>query len=459
MYATNKGKLNEQLVLETLKEILPIIRKKYSKPTGTFHFQASDGSFQEVQPVDLALDLLLQDEHKNQLKEISKQIAKDYTKIHNLDDCISYDVVYKYLLKLLENEDIFTDIKITFSNVSNLITELDNLLTKEILGNKTIIFPLVGAYLKEQEKVTFASLEFLNTSNFLNDFKSFFQKIQSDEELRNSFYQHIIGHFDDCKLLVKITLKNQDSNTAKNLANEVIKRVCTVIRLYLPLCGEKHAFFGTLGEDFLESRYSLLLSNYEQEENEYQKNLTITHWCNNLIFKDINLVDVINFGRSEPGFFQCETIISKKVNNIKLTDFEQRIWTSIDWLGQAMNERETNLIIVKYATCLESIFNSREGGIGEQISEFTAHVVGQTSDDRMSCYEKIKKLYSLRSSCVHGSSNIKGMDDIKEFLVSIHSICRLAVLKMAELTGYEYYQNNDGYKKFVGYILKYHRFI
>lgn len=117
--------------------------------------------------------------------------------------------------------------------------------------------------------------------------------------MRDSFYQHIVDKFENCKLLVKIKLKNQDSNTAKNLANEVIKRVGTIIRLYLPLCGEKHAFFGTLGEDFLESRYSLWLSNYEQEEDECQKDLTITYWCNHLIFNETSLLDVIYFGRSK----------------------------------------------------------------------------------------------------------------------------------------------------------------
>nr|WP_322718281.1 HEPN domain-containing protein [Nostoc sp. ChiQUE02]MDZ8231255.1 HEPN domain-containing protein [Nostoc sp. ChiQUE02] len=461
MYTTNKGKLNYQLVLETLKAILPIIREKSSAPKGSIHYQTSDGSFHEVQTIGLALDLLLPEEHKDQLKEISKQIAKDFIKLNQLDDLVSIDIIYNKFLQILNNEDVFLDDKINLSSVSIIIQKLNKQLQEELLVTKTIVLPLVGVTLKEDEKCIFGSLEFLNTSDFIEELKIFFQNIpsNSNEEITDNFYQHIVEKFDNCKLLVKIKLKNQDSNTSQNTANEVIKRVCTIIRLYLPMCGERYAFFGTLGEDFLESRYSLLLSNYEQEQEECQKNLSIKNWRNHLIFHEANLLDIIYLGRANPGFYQCENIISKVVNNIKLTDFEERIWTAIYWLGQAMNEREVNLIIVKYATCLESLFNSREGGISEQISEFTAHVVGQTSDERMSCYEKVKKLYKLRSSCVHGSSTIKGMDDIKQFLVSIQSICRLAVFKMAELTGYEYYQNNDGYKKFVAYILKHHRFI
>ncbi|QJB47263.1 HEPN domain-containing protein [Dolichospermum flos-aquae] len=121
-----------------------------------------------------------------------------------------------------------------------------------------------------------------------------------------------------------------------------------------------------------------------------------------------------------------------------------------------MSERELNPLIIKYATCLEALFNSREGGISEQISEFTAHVVGKRKDERMNIYSNIKKLYSLRSNAVHGGSVVSRLDS--EFLSDIMLICESALLQMAYLSQESYYQNPKGYEKFVQYILKEYRF-
>ncbi|MEH2315863.1 hypothetical protein [Nostoc sp.] len=121
-----------------------------------------------------------------------------------------------------------------------------------------------------------------------------------------------------------------------------------------------------------------------------------------------------------------------------------------------MSERELNPLIIKYATCLEALFNSREGGISEQISEFTAHVIGQTKDERMNIYSSIKKLYSFRSNAVHGGSVVSSIDS--EFLSHIMFICESALLKMAYYSQEDYYQNSKGYEKFVQYILREYRF-
>ncbi len=173
--------------------------------------------------------------------------------------------------------------------------------------------------------------------------------------------------------------------------------------------------------------------------------------------KDLNLLQALLPYQQSDGFFsRCESIISKVIKHEKLTDFEQRIWTALYWFGESLSERELNPLIIKYATCLEALFNSREGGISEQISEFAAHVIGTSTEDRMEVYQKVKELYSLRSSSVHGGSTEKKVDE--DFLFFIRDICRSALLRMAYLAGEEYYKDAKGYTKFVKYILREHRF-
>ncbi len=260
-----------------------------------------------------------------------------------------------------------------------------------------------------------------------------------------------------CDLIAQLKITNRDSDTARNLANEIMKRVYTIIRAILPIWGGRYNFFAPLGEEFLDRRFFFLFKADMSDENNITS-LTVESSHNRFSDNDINLLEKVSLHQQTDSWFtRCESIVYKFINNEKLTDFEKRVWTALYWLGEAMHERELNPLIIKYATCLEALFNSQEGGISQQISEFTAHVVGKTKDERMEIYKNVKKLYSLRSTSVHGASVINSIDD--RFLSYIQQICEVAVFKMAYLTGEDYYQSSNGYQKFINYILSEHRFI
>ncbi|MEH2301529.1 MAG: hypothetical protein V7K88_21695 [Nostoc sp.] len=117
-----------------------------------------------------------------------------------------------------------------------------------------------------------------------------------------------------------------------------------------------------------------------------------------------------------------------------------------------MNEREINAAIIKYATCLEALFNDQKGRITQQLSEFTAYIVGDENNQKIEISQKIKKLYKLRSEAVHGKTFVKSIDN--EFLFHIHEICSVATFRMAIYSGVKNFPSPGGYRGFINYILE-----
>lgn len=139
-----------------------------------------------------------------------------------------------------------------------------------------------------------------------------------------------------------------------------------------------------------------------------------------------------------------------------MTNFEKRIWTALYWLGETMTEQEISSLIIKSSTCLETLFNTREGGISEQISEFTAFVCGSSQEERMYIYDNIKKLYKLRSTVVHGGGNEISRDEV--FFQTIQTICEHAVILMSYHSCQEPWLNSKGYNNFIRHLLREYRF-
>ena len=268
--------------------------------------------------------------------------------------------------------------------------------------------------------------------------------------------------FHKCDLVAQVKIKNRDTATSKMLTNEIMKRVCTLIRLSIPSCGGRYNFFGSLGKEYLESIFSFLFYiDLEDDEKTIDektiKAISFERTSNRFSDNNIDLEETILPHKGVDGWFtRIELIIGRFVNDEELTDFEKRIWTALYWYGEAMSEREFNSLIIKYATCLEALFNSREGGISEQISEFTAHVIGKNKEERMEIYSTVKKLYSLISNAVRGGAIENNLDS--SFLERIRLICVQALLEMSYPSQEDYYKSPKGYDKFVQYILKEYRF-
>lgn len=451
-YLTKNGKFNNELALKDIKEILISIRLRASeKPTIT-HIN-SEGIEEVMELIELPLDMILNPEQKT----VIGNIAQSFAISNKFQKSISNKFIYNKLLKLLGDEELYLKETFNSNDLFVLLENLKKIALQEVSTIKMNIITIVGASLKRGCVCEVGSIKFVNPLDFVEEHKNLLDDLFDC----NEGFKPYIEVFHKCDLVAQVKIKNRDTYTSKMLTNEIMKRVYTLIRLSIPSCGGRYNFFGTLGEEYLESIFSFLfyLDLEDEKTRDAKKIKSISLECTSNRFSDnnIDLVETILPYQGVDGWFtRIELIIGRFVNDEELTDFEKRIWTALYWYGEAMSERELNSLIIKYATCLEALFNSREGGISEQISEFTAHVIGKNKEERMDIYSTVKKLYSLRSNAVHGGAIENNLDS--SFLDRIRLICVQALLEMSYYSQADYYKSPKGYDKFVQYILKEYRF-
>lgn len=459
MYLNKKKKFSCELVLETLRGLLKnikLIADDFYKPDKNNDIEESNETLRSkihyLKSKDIALlplDLIF----NVQEKIIIRQIANDFIKGNKLSDRASMDFVYQELIKILGDENFYLLDSIELKQSISLFESLKESVNKDISSTKMFVIPVIGIYLNKGEKCKIGSIEFVNSSDFINQYDFIFKDIESNKKLKNNF------EIADTLALVKI--KNRDSFIAQKAKEEIIKRVYTLIRIVLPRIGYQYCFVGTLGEEYLNTRFSFSL---KLDNSDKLTSLTTSQTRNHFSENNINLLEYISqfklgndiYKDGTEWFKQCESIITTYVNGEEVTNFQKRVWIALYWLGEAMIEKEINSLIIKYATCLEALFNSREGGISEQISEFTAFIVGGSKEERVNIYDDIKNLYKLRSKAVHGGSTGINLDD--RYLGDIQHICERSVISMAHYSGQEPWQNSKGHQNFVQYILRDYRF-
>lgn len=461
MYLTARKKFNRELAFKTFQELQPVIRELINQAPSVGEIIKPDGTVIPVNFTSIPLDLLLEDKDKEKILEISQSFIKGY----QLESKVTQEFVYGKIIDFLVSNDYCLNDNVRNQTVFSFFEALIKIINEEASKEKIVLFSVIGASLKRGDVCSIGPVEFINPQDFIenqNYLLDIFKNNILDNADQSVGWQKHIDSFLNCDLIAKVTVKNRDINKAKITADEIIKRVYTVVALVMPMVDNEYSFFGTVGEKYLDSISSFAFVINSNDE----KNLTgiILNNTNNYILnRDINLLDTISIVQNSDipeGILlsRIESITSKFLNG-NLTDFEERIWIAIYWFREAIFEKELNPKIIKYATMLEALFNSKEGGISEQIAEFTAHVVGvnKTSDKRIDIYNHTKKLYDMRSKAVHGDYLHRIIDD--RFLAETQWICKSALFIEAYYSGEDYYQTSDGYNKFVQYILKKYRFL
>ncbi|MEH2221053.1 MAG: hypothetical protein V7K72_28875 [Nostoc sp.] len=443
-----RGKFSHELALKDIKDIQTSIRSIASEnPLNMTHIN-SDGVSEIVELTELPLDILLTQKQKR----VVVNIARSFAKGNKFEENVSISFIYENFIKLLGDKKLYLADNFSVSDSLSLFEHFRQIVEEEISTVKVSIVTVLGASINRGHICEVGSIKFMNPLDFIDKYKPLFEGILN----YNEGFQPYLEVLHKSDLVAQVSIKNRDTATSKILTNEIMKRVYTLIRLSIPSCGGRYNFFGTLGEEYLESRFSFLFHTDAINE-EAVKTISFERTSNRFSDSNIDLIKtILPHKQAGEWFNRIEIIISKFVSDKELNDFEKRIWTALYWYGEAMSERELNPLIIKYATCLEALFNSREGGISEQIAEFTAHVIGKTKDERMNIYSSIKKLYNSRSNAVHGRYIVNSQDS--EFLSHIMIICESALLQMAYYSQEDYYQNSKGYDKFVQYILKEYRF-
>ncbi|HEY9600464.1 MAG TPA: hypothetical protein V6C85_02565, partial [Allocoleopsis sp.] len=390
MFLNKKGKFSCELASETLKDILQNIKllaADFNKTEeidkvesqNNAELRNESGIKTHYLRTEDILVLPLDSLFNAQTKARVIKIAEDFIRGNKFENNAYTEFVYQELIQLIGSKEFYTLEDITISDTILLFDNLKKTVFEDISSTKVVVIPVLGASLKQGERCIIGSVEFTNTSDFIDEYSNIFNTV------RNSDYSEVLNDLEEMyqksDLIAQVKIKNRDTTIAKSVADEIMKRVYTLVRLILPRIGYQHRFFGTLGEEYLDTRYSFLL---KLNDSSNVTSLVTGRTRNRFSDNELNLLEEVaeyqpqnnTFETGRKWFSQCESIICKYVKGEEVTDFQKRVWTALYWLGETMIEREVNSLIIKYATCLEALFNSREGGISEQISEFTAFVIG-----------------------------------------------------------------------------------
>ncbi|QSJ15332.1 hypothetical protein JYQ62_26265 [Nostoc sp. UHCC 0702] len=452
MYTTENGKLNHQVIFETFRDILASIKYKIGEEAVKIQHISKDNAVQDIELQDIPIDLLMDYEQRMKLKQILQAFLKE----HKLTHSVANISVYNYLLTLLVKQINYTKLSFNISDSSLLLSELKNLVLQEVKTSKIFIIPVVGGFIEKGKKCNIGSIEFVSSLDFIDEQLNLLNALKQDEEYVN-YYNDFEKICQNSHIIAKVKIRNKSVDVAQAIAQEAMKRIYAIIRCTLPTIAGKHVFFGAIGEEYLARKYSILFTANPNDESEV-KSITVGYTRNHFVENEINLFQQITMLKTRvPWFNHCDFIINKFISGEKLSKFEERVWTAIYWLGEAINERELSAAIIKYATCLEALFNDQKGKISQQVSEFTAYIAGDENNPQIEIYRKVRELYKLRSDAVHGKKFVKIIDN--EFLFHIHEICRVATFRMAIYSGVKDFPSPGGYRGFVNYVLKECKFL
>ena len=105
-------------------------------------------------------------------------------------------------------------------------------------------------------------------------------------------------------------------------------------------------------------------------------------------------------------------ILNNKIKNnqsIKAEDIENKIYSSIKYIGRATIESNLEQAFLDLMIAIESLVEEKDfsQNITDQICERCAELLSNELETRTSMYSKLKALYTKRSNLVHGSKKPK----------------------------------------------------
>jgi hypothetical protein len=150
-------------------------------------------------------------------------------------------------LRILCSRELYDLETINSSNALWVFEKLKDAINREVESTKVIIIPIVGAFLNRGETCVVGSIEFINSQDFIDKY-SFFLDSGEGNEIHANLFEKLRKFSDNCSLIAQVKIQNRGNDIAEIIANEIIKRVCALVRAVLPICGKNHAYFGFLGE-------------------------------------------------------------------------------------------------------------------------------------------------------------------------------------------------------------------
>lgn len=244
------------------------------------------------------------------------------------------------------------------------------------------------------------------------------------ENIHVNNYFYLEGEISDINTSEELSQKQRESSFATLLVDLLLLDIQNYLRklwlmkdnsiyardgfiCFYPKDGNSRIFRYSLKDihyDISVERKTVEFTKYELES-VFERYLSLD--LNAFSFFKCNTVDsIIKFNES----YNAINLFSKKtiINNIEKAEY---------FIRMSRNEFHTDLKIFFYVSAIEALMMSdSKSEVTHQVSEKIAHLLGKTSDEKITYYEQIKKVYSVRSAIAHGST-YKNMTD--DYLVSL----------------------------------------
>ena len=107
------------------------------------------------------------------------------------------------------------------------------------------------------------------------------------------------------------------------------------------------------------------------------------------------------FQQENGNYFIWELLKDKSNYNIK-----KRILLAIQLIGNGLNQEDTRLAFLQFATAIEAMLQNDKGfitkSITAHIAEYGAFILSDKKDERIKLEKRIKEIYGVRSGIAHG---------------------------------------------------------
>ena len=305
----------------------------------------------------------------------------------------------------------------TFDEINNLIdsnNEISQTFSKETIKNK--IIEMLRNSIVRNIPLTLDQVKDFVTSSLsekLIDFEIF--RVLNGVELKGDDIQKLgpfcIYQWGKHKNQIKLNFKieNNKFGTLVNFNDEdILVSVKTNVRdpkKALELADNKFSQFENIISYMLGKRdscYHVSIFNYGNSS--LLKHLIISQEKKSIGVKRQGAF--INIEISDPQITDANYVWSL-LENDNLNEIQARLLKAIEWVGKARNDLDDTNAFVQYVFAIESLLSFSDKGIitpsiANQMSEYSAFIIGGNYKERVKIVKLIKNLYSCRSAIVHG---------------------------------------------------------
>jgi len=223
----------------------------------------------------------------------------------------------------------------------------------------------------------------------------------------NEISEHSLEYLEEknIQVLASTFIRTNSRNRGKELANEQIKNLIYIIRIFsFSLSGKRNLSI----DDHITTDSVAIIKTPEKEMLNLSKVGAKLPLNLDLFFSAI----------SKEIFDKIIKIINRDAER---NEIESRIYESIQWVGEGLSFIEINDRFTRTMIGIESLIEQKEKNLTDKMAKRAAFMIKDDMNNK-EIYDIFKKLYDKRSTLIHGSIIEIGLYDLKKGIEIYRSI-------------------------------------